>query len=235
MQRERLRRGQGAPHRARASHPSRWAVPPRACAGVVCAGSGTEISGQLCDGAPRACATSPALDRCARIEACDHGPADRRTRLRSNKWLLQSGARVHPCEARDQPTHSVERIPRAAYARSRTTALARGGRANALGMRDQTLGALGHPSSRRRVPRPTGPSSRGWSDRRAGRAGQHGSRVNRLVDRRTVRRSDRRALRSEDDRHPSRSAGALLHPRANETLLPTRAAMVAAAAPLQFM
>ena len=46
------------------------------------------------------------------------------------------------------------------------------------------------------------------ADRRAGRAVQHGSRVNYLVDRRTVRRPDRRALCSENDRHPSRIAGA---------------------------
>lgn len=73
------------------------------------------------------------------------------------------------------------------------------------------------------------------ADRRAGRAGQHGSRVKRLVDHRTVRRPDWGALRSEDDRHPSRIAGALLHPRANETLLQTRTAMVAATAPLHLM
>ena len=73
------------------------------------------------------------------------------------------------------------------------------------------------------------------ADRWAGRAGQHGSRVKRLVDHRTVRRPDWRVLRSEDDRHPSRIAGALLHPRANETLLQTRAAMVAATAPLHLM
>ena len=76
-------------------------VAPRACAGTKCTTSGTDISIKSLGNAPRACATSAAPERRAMDEVFGSAFLWRRTRLRSNKWLLQSGAWVHSCEARD--------------------------------------------------------------------------------------------------------------------------------------